>query len=905
MDRECVSVLPRVCEVLAASGSSLPDDTSLEKLLDWFTTLTKTGVSLVEACPCLLEFISTVGNNPSSDPSVLSFALKLTGLMGATEDSFKVLQEFSVLDLVFDPQRWQEAGLWEDPCIRIGWIQGLRTMLQHSAALYFFVQADFIEPLLHLQTDSSLFVAAAANQMLAHTLLFCQNVPSVGFNDKEEDNTRTNASIRHLEHRTATLKTDQDFSAVVMTISEYLKKMLVPKETSRLHQSQQILKLLALLLAQARPPLRDKLLLTVAGSLEELVTTNHSQLTPPLMDVLLAAHSGSGSDVPDQRVSRLLSFMLNSRKPADLVHAAAAFLRRGQNDRVHLAQSARVLLLPLGIVTGLDLLSTNASADEHRLAMVEQLKIKTSCISMICVSLTNTPQITLMAPDCRPCPPALIVTAVLSLLRLCSGDTTPSSPGCIEVVRNVTGSGKVQKCALEALSALSSCPEVKVMLVEVFTHLIRCLENPDSDPTVLQKSYQALVKWISVCTDLSSVTDQLRQDLIQVVRKRACDMRWEVRDSTVEFLGHLAGVTTSAERVCNASEVLLGGCCFTTPLLKEALQDQESYVRASSISALAQTLAHSWHQGAALAQEQTEIVTRLLEILSQDTEGFARRAVVQYFILWFSSCSSSTSSCSLLMQSVPSVLLHGSADLDWEVKVHTLDLAELLLDQVFSGHRGYTKGLETHPARPHPYAVMSDQTHTPQTHSQGVESDLVDALNGLVEQGVMSVLLSGLVDCDRPVGLKACRLLIRLRDTVCLPSLGARDATVALATNTGVFCELPGWGWAQEIRKILGENNRDEAVTTHGADVADSEGCGEAAAEGVSAGGRTGGRTVRVSVWEVLRSLGLDEKLGILAKSSDHIHNSPLSLLQDILTASTADAHPNSQPGKEVIVDCY
>lgn len=37
MDRECVSLLPRVCEVLADSSKSLPDDTSLEKLLDWFT----------------------------------------------------------------------------------------------------------------------------------------------------------------------------------------------------------------------------------------------------------------------------------------------------------------------------------------------------------------------------------------------------------------------------------------------------------------------------------------------------------------------------------------------------------------------------------------------------------------------------------------------------------------------------------------------------------------------------------------------------------------------------------------------------------------------------------------------------------------------------------------------------
>ncbi len=95
-------------------------------------------------------------------------------------------------------------------------------------------------------------------------------------------------------------------------------------------------------------------------------------------------------------------------------------------------------------------------------------------------------------------------------------------------------------------------------------------------------------------------------DLVEVVKKRVCDMRWEVRDSTVEFLGHLAGVRVllkSSEEVCDASEELLGSCC-TTPLLKEALQDTESYVRASAISALAETLAQSWQQGAALTQEE-------------------------------------------------------------------------------------------------------------------------------------------------------------------------------------------------------------------------------------------------------------------------------------------------------------
>uniref|UniRef100_A0A3Q3W7M1 BRCA1-associated ATM activator 1 n=1 Tax=Mola mola TaxID=94237 RepID=A0A3Q3W7M1_MOLML len=89
---ECVSLLPSVCEVLADPGRSLPDDTSLEKLLDWFIGLNKAGGSLLEACPCLLDFISTVVHNTAADPGVLSFTLRLTGLLAASDAGFRALQ---------------------------------------------------------------------------------------------------------------------------------------------------------------------------------------------------------------------------------------------------------------------------------------------------------------------------------------------------------------------------------------------------------------------------------------------------------------------------------------------------------------------------------------------------------------------------------------------------------------------------------------------------------------------------------------------------------------------------------------------------------------------------------------------------------------------------------------------
>lgn len=104
-----------------------------------------------------------------------------------------------------------------------------------------------------------------------------------------------------------------------------------------------------------------------------------------------------------------------------------------------------------------------------------------------------------------------------------------------------------------------------------------------------------------------------------MVKKRVCDMRWEVRDSTVEFLGHLVGVPV----LLKEPDALLGGCC-TTPLLREALQDTESYVRASAISALSKTLENSWRHGAAVSQE---------EVSRQQRKSYG---AVIYFVRFFS-----------------------------------------------------------------------------------------------------------------------------------------------------------------------------------------------------------------------------------------------------------------------------
>lgn len=132
-----------------------------------------------------------------------------------------------------------------------------------------------MEPLLQLQTDTSLFVASAANQTLVHLLLSLQLPSSEGLNSTEEPDEKAQMPVG----------TD-----VVVAISEYLAESLVPRDSTQLRQSLQTLRLLAALLSRAGPPFRNMLLQTLLNPLEELVKAGYSQLTLPLMDSIMAAH---------------------------------------------------------------------------------------------------------------------------------------------------------------------------------------------------------------------------------------------------------------------------------------------------------------------------------------------------------------------------------------------------------------------------------------------------------------------------------------------------------------------------------------------------------------------------------------------------------------------------------------
>lgn len=320
MDSECLVLLPRVCAVLADPRQSLPDDTSLEKLLDWFTGLTKEdhGLALLESCPCLVDYISTVCLDKTTHPSMLSFSLKLSGLLAASQHGFNLLQDRSILGMAYDSERWQVAGLWEDPSVRIGWIHGLSNMMRHTQAFHFLDQAGLTKPLLQLQTDPSLFVASAANHLVARLLTFHQPATT---SPTTRGNGLTVPPNKEEVELDVTMETSPGSGcSITMEILKHLESSL---ESDSHTQVLQGLRLLALTIPKLEAPLRGWVIRRVLRPLEGLVLEGRRAVTQPLMDVLLATYR---SGPCDSRLVSLMASMLNSQNPSDAALCAAAIL---------------------------------------------------------------------------------------------------------------------------------------------------------------------------------------------------------------------------------------------------------------------------------------------------------------------------------------------------------------------------------------------------------------------------------------------------------------------------------------------------------------------------------------------------------------------------------------------------
>ncbi|XP_032728679.1 BRCA1-associated ATM activator 1 isoform X4 [Lontra canadensis] len=551
-----------------------------------------------------------------------------------------------------------------------------------------------------------------------------------------------------------------------------------------------------------------------------------------LVDLLLSVARSPGLSSSSCGLWETLAQTLSHLSPTQAGLLALGILKLQDCPQALRAQAFAVLLQPLACVLkataqgpGPSGLLDSTSADSVTADIL--LPSKAACVGLLCRTLAHL-ELLLPLPQ-RPCPwpQAPLLGAAVTLLQLCGGSGSPASDAGRQLCTLLLGCVRVQRAALDFLGTLSQETGPPELVTQVFAVLLEYLRSPDSSPTVLKKAFQATFRWLLSsprtpgCLDLDSHALLFLRELLPVLQKRLCSPCWEVRDSGLEFLTQMTrhwGVQAGFRHALLASEV--------PRLTEQLLRDPESYVRASAVTAMGQLSSQGLcvppaspeHPGG----QQKSLLGELLHILSTDSEGFPRRAVMQVFTQWLRDSHSDVVGDT--EQFVAGVLQVAGQDLDWEVRAQGLELALVFLEQTLGPPRSHC-----------PYAV------TPPVAAPA--GPLTQALQPLCRVRLFEFAFRALFDCDRPVAQKSCDLLLLLRaKTASSSSLQEPRSSPNVAS---VEAALQRWRAGDQAQPL-----------------------GDLEPEVVLA---------------VLRSMDLEGLRGALAESSDHVEKSPQSLLQDML----------------------
>eukprot|EP00079_Xenopus_tropicalis_P008827 XP_002932270.2 PREDICTED: BRCA1-associated ATM activator 1 [Xenopus tropicalis] len=809
MDAECSQLLPHVCGVLVDNRQLMTDSSCFEKLLDWFTQMLNTvsAEQLLEENQCILMLFQHVLNAGDPDPNLLSFSMRLVGMLAGHETGFKYLMMKNIVQRMFGKYIYTNE-LWRDASVRRAWIQGLLSMVQHKQAVFFLSESAIIEVMLNLQMDSSLFVASASNQLVAHTFLVCLKMEQENSESKEIPNWPESAQ----------------------TILTFLEKSLMSGISFSVTQA---IKALTLFYKGCTDTLAAILWSRIVVAVNSLLDQKTVQSAKHLEELLLCVARFPAFSDPESDLWTLIKHALKNLNPLQSGSLALGILKLEHCPQSVNLQAMCVLLHPLDCVLkasvscgqpGMldELVSDPAEVDNF-------LSTKASCVALLCQCLCHLHQLCHMGSLIK-IPHESVLNCVVTLLQFCIGQAAGASSAGSSLCRFLIGCLRVQRSAMDTLGSLALWPLTQDSLLKIYNVLLAYLENPESDPTVLKKSLQASLKWLQVSlvsTDSEHWHCSCRflQDVFPVLKKRMCSPSWEIRDSTLEFLALLIdsvnekGLFQKVFRTSGVSQLVL-----------ELLKDPESYVRASAVSCLGKIVAitllyptlceENW-----LPINTEDIASHLLDILSQDTESFPRRAAVKVFTDWLK--QGHMQHFKDPKQMLSKILEVTCNDLDWEVKVNALDLADVFLDQTlaicnFSGCP-YTVGL----------------------HCNNSSYAVTEAIQKCDEVGLFQFLLSSLCDCDRPVALKSCDMLCALKEKL----------RVGESATEYVPSELHDTDWIESILK-------ERCVKDH----------------------KSYNGVAQDANWftDILKKVDLVGLKTSLSKGSGHMHETPQSLLYDI-----------------------
>nr|XP_054543330.1 BRCA1-associated ATM activator 1 isoform X7 [Pan troglodytes] len=667
------------------------------------------------------------------------------------------------------------------------------------------VSSGAVDTIFSLQGDSSLFVASAASQLLVHVLALSMQGGAEG----------------------QPCLPGGDWPACAQRIMDHVEESLCSAATPKVTQA---LNVLTTTFGRCQSPWTEALWVRLSPRVACLLERDPIPAAHSFVDLLLCVARSPVFSSSDGSLWETVVRALSCLGPTHMGPLALGILKLEHCPQALRTQAFQVLLQPLACVLKATVQAPgppgllDGTADDAT-TVDTLLASKSSCAGLLCRTLAHLEELQPLPQRPSPWPQASLLGATVTVLRLCDGSAAPASSVGGHLCGTLAGCVRVQRAALDFLGTLSQGTGPQELVTQALAVLLECLESPGSSPTVLKKAFQATLRWLLSspktpgCSDLGPLIPQFLRELFPVLQKRLCHPCWEVRDSALEFLTQLSrhwGGQADFRCALLASEV--------PELALQLLQDPESYVRASAVTAMGQLSSQGLHAPTSPehAEARQSLFPELLHILSVDSEGFPRRAVMQVFTEWLRDGHADAARDT--EQFVATVLQVASRDLDWEVRAQGLELALVFLGQTLG------------PPRTHcPYAVALPEVAPAQP--------LTEALRALCHVGLFDFAFCALFDCDRPVAQKSCDLLLFLRDKIASYS-SLREARGGPNTASAE-ATLPRWRAGEQAQPP--GDQEPEAVLA------------------------------------MLRSLDLEGLRSTLAESSDHVEKSPQSLLQDML----------------------
>ncbi|CAH2307131.1 BRCA1-associated ATM activator 1 isoform X1 [Pelobates cultripes] len=813
MDPECAQLLPHVCAILVDKSLLVSDDSIFQKLQDWFKSLAKTVQvdQLLEENQCIVGILERVLNMEYKDNNLYAFTMRLTGILAASEEGFEFLQRKNIVEDYFGAFTLTSL-IWENINVKMAWIDGLLDMIQHKIALHFLQTIGGMQVMINLQKDSSMFVACAANNLMAHAFITSTKI----------DGEPGMANITDLSDNACLL-----LSHLVQSLSSGC-----PSITS------QAMKTLAVIFKGCTDVLAEIVWWDIMNSINSLLDQNPVRNVVNLEEMLLTAIRIPVFQNPNCNLWVTVKKALKNMHMTQSISLAAEILKLGNCPQDVNLQAMSVFLYPFHYI-----LKRSATHCEH--PGVENnplyepvdaeyvMAMKSSCIPVLGLCLRQVRELCEMNSIKVEMPHRPVLNSIVTLLQFCIGQAASELSSGLSFSKKMIGCLRVQKAALDAIQALSHWTMNKESLEQTYNVLFAYLENSGSDVTIIKKTLQALLKWLRVSSEPEH-NESWEHSIIflntlwPLIVKRLCSPNWEHRDTMLEFAAELVDTLQDQEsfkQAISASGV--------PQLVLDLLKDPESYVRSSAVSCLGRLVTidnlHLRLEDAMSTEtlKREILVPNFLNILSEDTDAFPRRAVMKVFVEWqkLDYIQTFHEPEKLLFR-----ILHvAKEDCDWEVKVNALELANIFVDKTF----------ETRVANSCPYTVGLPTN----TRVSGI-SEMVKRCD---QVGLFPCLLDALCDCDRMVALKACEILLSLKSKL--------DGKDTCSSNS----ELNGIEWLE------GNLRNWRLQSQHGALTLDAQ-------------DKTWAR-------DILNKIDLVSIESSLSMGSSYSDQTPQSLLQDIQTA--------------------